>query len=34
MFVKLTSRKQCLVSPFEPQETDSGAELVGNLVSD
>lgn len=29
MFVKQASRKQCLISPFERQETESRAELVG-----
>ena len=29
MFVKLVSRKQCLIPHCEPQETDSRAEMVG-----
>ena len=33
MFVKLVSRKQCLIPHFEPQETDSRAEMVGVFLA-
>ena len=33
MFVKLVSRKQCLIPHFESQETDSRAEMVGVFLA-
>ena len=33
MFVKLVSRKQCLIPHFEPQATDSRAEMVGVFLA-
>ena len=33
MFVKLVSSKQCLSPHFEPQATDSRAEMVGVFLA-